>query len=184
MKKSIIIILFILTIGSSLFLGSTYYYLSPFYRSITDAVAVVHPTKGNTISGVVTFEEKNDGLHITANLSGLKPGKHGFHIHEFGDCNCDDAMCAGSHFNPTHAKHGAPDENNSHIGDLGNITADENGTASYNTLNKHAKLNGPYSIIGRSVIVHEKEDDLKAQPTGDAGGRIGCGVIGMSKKSI
>lgn len=169
-------------VGSSLMVGSTYYYYSPFYPAIKKAIAVVTPTRGNTTTGVVHFVQEKDGMHITAQLSGLTPGEHGFHIHEFGNCACDDAVCAGGHFDPTHKPHGAPTSNERHVGDLGNITADENGNATYDYVDKQITLNGPHSIVGRAVIVHAQRDDLTTQPSGDAGARVGCGVVGIAGK--
>lgn len=182
MKLPSLLLICIASMGISLWVGSTYYYLSPFFSSNTYAIAVIHPTKGNNVSGSVRFEQQKDGIQITGMLTGLPAGKHGFHIHEFGDCNCDDAICTGGHFNPTNARHGAPTDSSVHIGDMGNIQSDESGNAEYNAMNVHMKLNGPHSIIGRAVIIHSQEDDLVSQPTGNAGARIGCGVIGISEK--
>lgn len=141
------------------------------------ATATVNPTKGNTVHGVVNFEETRDGLHIVADLEGLTPGEHGFHIHEFGDCSASDATSAGGHFNPTGKQHGSPDSDDHHIGDLGNINALSNGKAHYDRTIKGISLNGPNAIVGKSMVVHAKKDDFKSQPAGDAGSRIGCGVI-------
>jgi len=171
-----------IVILASLFIGSSYYHYSPFYQPIVKATAVVHPTKGNTASGVVIFTQQKDGLKIQANITGLTPGKHGFHIHEFGDCACDDATCAGNHFNPTNKKHGGPDDADRHVGDLGNLTANDQGEANYMRVDTHATLNGPHSIIGKAVIIHAQEDDFTTQPTGNAGARLGCGVIGIAQK--
>ncbi|HRN78270.1 MAG TPA: superoxide dismutase family protein [Candidatus Dependentiae bacterium] len=168
-------------IAVPLYYGSTYYYYSPLYQPITIATAVIHPTKGNTASGLVTFVQNKQGVLITANISGLTPGEHGFHIHEFGDCACDDAVCAGDHFNPTGQRHGNPADQKRHMGDLGNITADEHGNAIYSYTDQHITLNGPHSIIGRTVIVHAQKDDYISQPTGNAGARLGCGVIGIKQ---
>lgn len=167
----------------ALFAGSTYYYYSPFYQSINKATAVIHPTKGNKAHGVVYFSQEKDGLHIKAEISGLTPGKHGFHIHEYGDCSCDDAVCAGGHFNPTNQPHGGPHATKRHVGDFGNVEANEEGIAHYELIEPLATLNGPHSIIGRGVIVHIQEDDLTSQPTGNAGARVGCGVVGIAKAS-
>jgi Cu-Zn family superoxide dismutase len=177
--KHLVFSLIIVTMA--LFTGSNYYYYSPFYHSIKKATAIIHPTKGNKATGVVYFSQEPDGLHIKAQISGLTPGKHGFHIHEFGDCACDDAVCAGDHFNPTKQPHGGPQSHKRHVGDFGNLEADENGIAHYEAIDQLAKLNGPHSIIGRGVIVHIQEDDLISQPTGNAGVRVGCGVVGIAK---
>ena len=174
-------ILALALIATSLYVGSTYYYYSPLYPAITHASAVVYPTKGNAASGTVTFTQKDDGLHIEARITGLTPGEHGFHIHEFGNCACDDGVCAGDHFNPTNAPHAGTDTLMRHVGDLGNITANADGVAEYNFIDTLSTLKGPHSIIGRSVIIHAQPDDYTTQPTGNAGARIGCGVIGIAK---
>jgi len=151
------------------------------------AVAVLRPTEGNKASGMVTFTEVADGVRVDAHITGLTPGKHGFHVHEFGDCSSADgsaagASAAGDHFNPAKNPHGAPDAGERHEGDMGNIEADASGAAKLNYVDHTLSLHdGAKSIIGRSVIVHEKADDLKSQPGGDAGGRIACGVIGRVK---
>jgi len=148
---------------------------------ITRAIAVISPTKGNSVHGVVTFEAVENGVHVIADVSGLTPGKHGFHIHEFGDCSADDGMSAGGHFNPLGMPHSMPSSDKRHVGDLGNIEADKDGNAHLDFVDGMMKFMGENSIVGRSVVVHEKEDDFKTQPTGNAGARIGCGVIGIAK---
>lgn len=145
------------------------------------AIAVLHPTNGNQVTGTVTFTKGTEGVRIVADLTGLKPGKHGFHVHEFGDCSAPDATSAGGHFNPTKHEHGAPDAAQRHAGDLGNIEADGSGKAHVDFTDKAMKLSGDEGIVGHAVIVHEKADDLKTQPTGDAGGRVACGVVGIAK---
>jgi Cu-Zn family superoxide dismutase len=144
------------------------------------AVAVLSPTQGSNVKGQVTFLEETEGLRVTGNISGLTPGKHGFHIHEKGDCSAPDATSAGGHFNPEMRKHGAPTEPEHHLGDLGNIDADGSGTARFERVFPFLTFKGTNSIVGRSVIVHAKPDDFKTQPTGDAGGRLACGVIEMA----
>jgi superoxide dismutase, Cu-Zn family len=150
-------------------------------RMMNRAIAVVTSTKGNSVHGVVTFETGNTGVHVVADLAGLKPGNHGFHIHEFGDISSDDGSSAGGHFNPTGMPHSMPMSAKRHAGDMGNIEADAQGKAHLDYIDPEMKLSGPYSIIGHAVIVHEKEDDFKTQPTGNAGPRIGYGVIGIAK---
>lgn len=147
----------------------------------TKAVAVLHATRGNSASGVVWFESIQGGTRVIAHISGLSPGKHGFHIHEYGDCTADDATSAGGHFNPTNMPHSMPSSDKRHVGDLGNVEADAQGNAHLDYVDPMLSFTGSLSIIGRGVIVHEKEDDLKTQPTGDAGGRLACGVIGVAK---
>jgi Cu-Zn family superoxide dismutase len=149
--------------------------------SVTKAVATLSPTQGNNVSGVVTFTKVDGGVKIVADVSGLTPGQHGFHIHEFGDCSAPDAASAGGHFNPMHRQHGGPDSEMRHAGDFGNLDADASGKAHYERLDKVISLDGPESIIGHAVIVHAKADDLKSQPSGNAGARVACGVIGVAK---
>jgi Cu-Zn family superoxide dismutase len=147
----------------------------------TKAVCVLTPTQGSKVSGLVTFTQKADGVEISGEITGLTPGKHGFHVHEFGDLSSADGMAAGGHFNPDKEKHGGPHDKERHVGDLGNVVADATGKVTLKTTDKLIQLHGPHSIIGRGLIVHAKEDDLKTQPTGDAGGRVAQGVIGVAK---
>jgi len=145
------------------------------------AICVLYATQGNSVSGTVTFTKVAEGVKVVADLSGLTPGKHGFHIHEFGDCSSPDGTSAGGHFNPSGSPHGAPMDMSRHAGDMGNIEAGADGKAHVEYIDAHMNFEGPNSIMGRSVIVHAKEDDMKTQPTGNAGPRIACGVIGVSK---
>jgi len=146
------------------------------------AVAVLHPTGSNKVSGTVTFTEVADGVQVQAELTGLTPGNHGFHVHEFGDCSAADASSAGAHFNPTNKPHAGPDDTERHVGDMGNAEADASGKATLEYVYHQISLtNDQQSAIGRSVVVHAKADDLKTQPSGDSGARIACGVIGRAK---
>lgn len=148
---------------------------------VTRAVAVIQPLKGGKVEGTVTFSQEKDGVQVVAKLSGLEPGMHGFHVHEFGDCSAPDGTSAGGHFNPAGEPHGAPKDAHRHTGDLGNVEAAADGTATLQWLDSNLSLSGERSVLGRGVIVHAKADDLKTQPTGDAGGRLACGVIGAAK---
>lgn len=145
-------------------------------KHILVAMATINPTKGNTVNGTVTFTKVDDGIKIVADINGLAPGKHGFHIHEFGDCS-DDAAAAGAHFNPTHHKHGSPEDLDRHVGDLGNLVADEKGSAHYERIDNIISFDGESSIIGRSIIVHADADDFHTQPAGASGAKMACGVI-------
>lgn len=141
------------------------------------AVANLKATAGNLVSGSVSFEKTDNGVHVTAQLAGLTTGKHGFHIHEKGDCSSEDGKSAGGHFNPDKVNHGGPDATIHHVGDLGNITADAGGNASYDRVDQLVSFDGTNSIVGKGIIVHAGADDLTSQPTGAAGARVACGVI-------
>ncbi len=151
--------------------------------NIEKAVCVLHPTEGNKVKGTITFTKSGESIDVVAVLQGLTPGKHGFHIHEYGDCSKPDGTSAGGHFNPTNMKHGAPGDQERHVGDLGNIEADNDGNAHLELTDNHISFSGKNSIIGRGIIVHAGEDDLTTQPTGDAGARVACGVIGVANTS-
>lgn len=151
------------------------------------AVAVIHPTAGNKVEGVVRFIPAEQGkVRVLADLHGLQPNsKHGFHIHEYGDCSAPDASSAGGHFNPEHHPHAGPNTENRHAGDFGNIQADAKGNAHLDmTVDNITIGSGKDAILGRAVVVHGKADDLKSQPSGDAGPRIGCGVIGVANAKL
>ena len=146
------------------------------------AIAVLHPTAGNKVAGTVTFTPVADGVQVHADITGLTPGKHGFHVHEFGDCSAADAASAGAHFNPTNQPHAGPDAAARHEGDMGNVEANAYGNAKLDYVDHQISLsNDAKLVIGRSVVVHAKPDDLKTQPSGDSGARVACGVIGWAK---
>ncbi|MBD3163024.1 MAG: superoxide dismutase family protein [Candidatus Eisenbacteria bacterium] len=143
------------------------------------AVALLEPTEGNDVHGRVEFEVVDGGVRVHAEVEGLTPGLHGFHVHEKGDCSAPDAGSAGGHFAPHGNPHGAPDDlpTERHVGDLGNLNADSTGVARYDRIDMVISLEGENSIVDKAVIVHSGEDDLESQPTGDAGARVACGVI-------
>jgi Cu-Zn family superoxide dismutase len=139
--------------------------------------------------GNATFSETADGVQITVESvtegSGLEPGEHGIHIHETGACDPSGETAfqsAGGHFNPTDASHGGPDDEDSHAGDLGNLTVDENGafeldiTTDRVTLDPEAE-NSLADADGSALVIHAGEDDLETDPTGESGERLVCGVI-------
>jgi superoxide dismutase, Cu-Zn family len=145
------------------------------------AICVLYPTQGNTASGTITFTKVDGGVKVVADLQGLSKGKHGMHIHEFGDCSATDGTSAGGHYNPMAMPHSGPMESMRHQGDMGNIEADASGKAHLEYVDKMIDLEGKNSIMGRSIIIHKGEDDLKTQPTGNSGPRIACGTIGVAK---
>lgn len=143
---------------------------------------------GSTVTGQVTFTQEAGGVRVVATVTGLTPGEHGFHVHEGMSCAAADlpddpdtdpnpAGAAGPHFAGADSTHGAPEGAARHDGDLGNLTADASGTATYDRLDASLQLNGDRSIVGRAVIVHANPDDLTSQPAGNAGARLACGLV-------
>ena len=146
------------------------------------AVAEMKAASNSKVEGTVTFTEKDGKVEVAVDLKGLNPGEHGFHLHEKGDCSSPDAKSAGDHFNPDKKEHGAPSAAVHHAGDLGNLTADKDGNIkSTMTVDFISLGDGPNSAVGKAVIVHEKQDDLKSQPAGNAGARVACGVINVTQ---
>ncbi len=141
------------------------------------AICVLMPTKDQDVHGTVMFSQRGNNTQIVGEVRGLTPGKHGFHIHEFGDLRSDDGTSAGGHYNPEGHPHGGPEDAKRHVGDLGNITADESGKAMIKMTVEGLQV---HFVLGRGLVVHAKADDLKSQPTGDAGGRVAVGVIGVA----
>ncbi|XP_064627538.1 superoxide dismutase [Cu-Zn]-like [Lineus longissimus] len=138
------------------------------------------------VKGTITFVQNAGEVTVSGEVTGLSPGNHGFHVHQFGDYSTG-CTGTGGHFNPHGKEHGAPSVENRHVGDLGNITAGDDGKAAVNITDKQITLTGEHSIIGRAIVVHAGEDDLglgghdDSKTTGHAGGRLSCGVIGIAK---
>lgn len=159
------------------------------------AICVINPTiECPNVRGIVKFKEngKKGTVTITFDLSGLTPGEHGAHIHKYGNtlpdytCHPPDVtgtccMNAGPHYNPTNKSHGSLDTG--HIGDFGNILADEKGNVYEVMESTTLKLVGAHSIIGRALIIHKNKDDLghgnnsESKKTGNSGPRVACGVV-------
>lgn len=146
--------------------------------AIRHGIVVLLPTKDYKAAGTLRLTQTKEGVQIKGEVSGLEPGLHGFHIHEFGDTSDPAGLSAGGHFNPTGEKHGGPHDEERHAGDFGNIEADSSGVAKVNILAKELKLR---QILGRSFVVHAKADDLKSQPSGDAGPRAAVGVVAITE---
>lgn len=149
-------------------------------NSAKAAVRLKGTAEGSPITGAASLEETKNGLQVTVTVEGAPVGEHGLHIHEFGSCD-EGGKAAGSHYNPKGAPHGdaAKDAKHAHPGDLGNITVGADGKGRREAVLPHARLAGKRSVAGRSIILHEKADDF-SQPTGNAGGRIACGLIGLA----
>jgi Cu-Zn family superoxide dismutase len=149
-----------------------------------NAVAVLKGT--SAVEGVVTLTQEDDGpTTVNVRITGLTPGPHGFHLHEFGDTT-NGCISTGPHFNPNGLTHGAPEDEVRHAGDLGNIIANADGVAEATIVDTQIPLTGPNAVIGRALVVHELEDDLGkgghelSLSTGNAGGRLACGVVGLT----
>ncbi|HVR38322.1 MAG TPA: superoxide dismutase family protein [Thermoanaerobaculia bacterium] len=148
---------------------------------LPSASTTLSSTSGSTAKGTVTFHQLKTGqVEITATLTGVPAGVHGFHLHDKGDCG-DNGNAAGGHFNPTSMPHGAPDATSHHAGDFGNVNADDSGNVSVTrTVSGITVTEGPNSVVGHAVILHGNPDDLTTQPTGNAGPRIACGVVALN----
>ncbi|KAI8075859.1 copper/zinc superoxide dismutase [Gilbertella persicaria] len=151
----------------------------------TAYVTGINPNTNGTIHGTIQFsqQDRHTPTHIFANITGLTEGDHGIHIHQSGDLS---GGCAttGAHYNPFNRTHGGLDNKERHVGDLGNIVADQAGQAFLNVSSDLIFLSGKYSVIGRAVVVHSGQDDLGlggsplSNTTGNSGERWACGVIG------
>ncbi len=149
---------------------------------ITSAICVLDGTAGNEgVSGIVRFTQQSDHVLIEARVAGLTPGPHGFHVHQLGDLSAPDATSAGGHFNPMNHPHSNPDAKQRHVGDLGNLIANDAGVAVYRRMDTQVSLDPTSAafVVGRAIIVHAGHDDLTTQPTGAAGARVASGVIGV-----
>ncbi|CAL8075807.1 unnamed protein product [Calicophoron daubneyi] len=150
------------------------------------AVCIMSGSSG--VKGTVWFTQDNPDSEVKMSIefTGVPPGKHGFHVHEFGDLT-NGCISAGAHFNPENMTHGGPDDKIRHVGDLGNLTADKDGVIKHQFSDHMISLSGKNSIIGRSMVIHEDEDDLgrtsheQSKITGNAGARLACGIIGAAK---
>lgn len=148
------------------------------HESPKEAVVVFKAMQDSGVEGTLTLTQHDGYVQISGEVKGLTPGKHGFHIHEFGDLRAADGTSAGGHFNPTGAPHGGPGSDHRHVGDFGNIEAGDDGVAKVDIKADGLSLS---SILGRSFVVHADPDDLTSQPSGNAGARIAVGVVGLAK---
>jgi len=171
MKKLVLLAVSILVLASCASMGS---------RPM--AMATLAPTSGSTVAGTVHLTEMKDGsVQVTADLTGVPAGVHGFHIHDKGDCG-DNGNAAGGHYNPAGTAHGAPTADPHHAGDFGNVTADATGRVHTQFTTRSVTVSsGPNSAVGHAVILHGNPDDLTTQPSGNAGPRIACGVLTLQE---
>lgn len=155
--------------------------LASFLQSPAQAAplkATFHNPKGEEV-GIAHIDGKEKGVTIKLELKKLPPGAHAFHVHEKGSCKAPDFASAGAHYNPSKAAHGFQSDNGPHAGDFENITVREDGTLEVELSNDRLDL-GKSSLRkkgGTALVIHEKGDDYKSQPAGDAGGRIACAEI-------
>lgn len=168
---------------------------SPYYQNnrqffsdqiIARPLRAVVVLNGKSVNGVINFEQHNGNVRVYGKINGLTPGEHGFHVHQFGDLT-NGCTSAGGHFNPFNREHGSPEDFIRHVGDLGNIRANDKGEAEVDINDYFITLSGSSSsIIGRAAVVHENVDDLgrggheTSRTTGNAGGRVACGIIGWA----
>ena len=142
------------------------------------AESQLQATQGNTVAGMVSFTQSGQKIRVYAEVRGLTPGAHGFHVHDKGDCSAPDASSAGGHFNPTGKAHGSPDHAEHHVGDMPLLVADASGNAKLTAYLEGVTIGrGETDIVGRSVVIHAAPDDFKSQPAGNSGPRVACGVI-------
>lgn len=154
---------------------------NPASSVVRHAVAVLEPTQQSKVRGTIDFVQEDGDVTVRASVRGLEPGKHAFHVHLWGDCSSQDAKSAGTHFNFAGSSESPPPDIDRITGNLGELEADASGNAESTSKIDKATLTGAYSIVGRSVIIHEKGNDESAPPIGAAGGRLACGVIGIKQ---
>ena len=136
------------------------------------AKAILEPIDNSGVKGIVFFSEEKQGVKIIGEFSGLTPGEHGLHIHEYGDCEN-----TGGHFNPHNAPHGGPFDSPGHAGDLGNVNANSSGHARFERLDFVITLDGSESVLGKSIMITKFKDDFSSQPSGNSGPGVACGII-------
>nr|UYX49683.1 SOD [Darna trima granulovirus] len=147
---------------------------------------------GGDVTGVICFDQPtpNTPVRISGYINNLPSGNHGFHIHEFGDVT-NGCTSAGEHYNPYHKQHGGPNSLERHMGDLGNVYSSGSSIKTYIDMSdNYISLYGPYSVLGRSLVIHAMEDDYGtgtnelSKTTGNSGSRLGCGIIGIKEPKM
>lgn len=136
--------------------------------------------KGKSI-GTAKLSATADGVKITLAVKGLAPGEHAIHVHETAKCEGPDFKSAGGHYNPEHKQHGKDNPEGPHAGDIPNFTVNAKGASTATVVAPGITLDdGPHSVFtggGTALVIHEKADDLKSDPAGNAGSRVACGLI-------
>ncbi|ADQ82246.1 superoxide dismutase family protein [Riemerella anatipestifer] len=157
----------------SLLLGSVFALTS----CVTSKTYTIQSKSNTNTKGTATFTQKAKTVTLNIDVHNLTPGKHAIHIHEFGDCSAKDGSSAGGHWNPTGHHHGKWETEHFHRGDIGNLNADKNGHATLTFSTDKWCLgckDETKNLYNKSIIIHAGEDDYRTQPTGNAGGRVGC----------
>ena len=152
-----------------------------FGSSLPKATAIINETNESGLTGKAVFTQNGDNIKFVISLANASPGEHAVHIHETGDCSAPDGTSAGGHWNPTGVAHGKWGEGEFHLGDIGNLTANAQGMGKLELTTNLWEMNTGSDIdfVGKAIIVHADADDFVSQPSGNAGPRIGCGVIKM-----
>ena len=146
-------------------------------KKMTTMTDTINSKSGTNTQGTAKFSQNGKMVTMDMNVYKLTPGTHAVHVHEFGDCSSTDAKSAGGHWNPSKDDHGKWGSEHFHMGDIGNLVADKNGTA--RLIFKTDKWclgcsDESKNIVGKAIIIHAGKDDFMTQPTGNAGGRVGC----------
>jgi Cu-Zn family superoxide dismutase len=162
------------------FAAAIAFFTAAFSARAQIASVVMKNAEGKEI-GSVNLTQTTNGVLFNAALKGLPPGEHAFHVHTVGKCE-PPFTSAGEHFNPTGRKHGMMSPEGQHAGDMPNLHIPQSGDLTVEVLNtaitlEKGKPNSVYDTDGSAIIVHAGSDDYKSDPTGEAGGRIACGVI-------
>jgi len=148
-----------------------------YFNRTKAAVATLTPSATSGVTGIVVFSGGGTSVDVHVTATGLQPGSiHGFHVHDVGNCASADFMSAGDHFNPTHRPHG-PQDHPHHAGDMPSLLADPSGKIDARFTLEGVTLGGADGFVGHAVVLHASADDFDAQPSGNSGARIACGVI-------